>query len=177
MRILQSINELENFYQQNDPWHYETTPDDKKRKETILSEIPTKLYNNVLDIGCGHGFITRDLPGEKILGVDISSNAIQQAKSYQNNRLNFIQSSIFDIANKTKDKYDLIVITGVLYPQYIGNAYNLIYLLIDQLILDDGILICCHINQWYECRFPYLMLEYGLFEYREYTQRLEVYVK
>lgn len=177
MRILQPLNELEKFYQQNDPWHYESTPDDKRRKEIILSEIPNKVYKNVLDIGCGHGFITRDLPGERILGVDISFNAIEQAKLYQSSRLNFAQSSVFDIFNKTKQKYDLIVITGVLYPQYIGKAYNLIYSIIDRLMLDDGILLSCHINQWYECRFPYLMVEYYLFQYREYTQRLEVYVK
>lgn len=175
--MIQPIQELNLFYQQTDPWQYETTLDDKKRKEIILSEIPNKNYNNVLDIGCGHGFITRDLPGEYILGVDISSNAIKQAKNYENSRLKFVESSIFEITHKTQEKYDLVVITGVLYPQYIGNSNNLIYILLDQLLVDNGILVCCHIDEWYQARFPYLMLEYYLFGYREYTQRLEIYVK
>ncbi|MBX9256741.1 class I SAM-dependent methyltransferase [Desmonostoc muscorum CCALA 125] len=175
--MLQSPKDLEAFYQQNDPWQYEITPDDKKRKETILSEIPNKNYRHVLDIGCGHGFITRDLPGENVLGVDISSNAIRQAKAHETSRVNFLQSSIFEIPEQTQQKFELVIITGVLYSQYIGNSYNLIYLLINQLIVDDGILICCHIDEWYKARFPYLMLDYYLFGYREYTQRLEIYIK
>lgn len=175
--MVQPIQELNLFYEQADPWHYENTPDDKKRKEIILSEIPNRDYNNVLDIGCGHGFVTRDLPGRNVIGVDISHNAIDQARAYEDTRLRFIQSSIFEIHHKTKKKYDLIVITGVLYSQYIGNSHNLIYLLINQLLLDNGILVCCHIDEWYQARFPYLMLEYYLFGYREYTQRLEIYVK
>jgi len=175
--MLQSTKELELFYQQDDPWQYEITPDDKKRKETILSEIPNRNYKYVLDIGCGHGFITRDLPGEHVLGTDISSNAIRQAKAHENSRIKFIQSSIFEITQKTQQKFDLVVITGVLYSQYIGNSHDLIYLLINQLIVDNGILICCHIDEWYKARFPYLMLDYYLFKYREYTQRLEVYIK
>ncbi|MCC5613935.1 class I SAM-dependent methyltransferase [Nostoc sp. CHAB 5836] len=175
--MLQTIKEIDIFYDQFDPWQYETTPDDNKRKEIILSEIPHRDYKNVLDIGSGHGFITRDLPGENVLGVDISFNAIHQAKTYETSKLKFIQSSIFDIPQKTKEKYDLIVITGVLYSQYIGKSHNLIYLLLDQLIVDNGILICSHIDEWYKARFPYLMLEYYLFEYRQYTQRLEIYIK
>lgn len=177
MTFLQPIEDLEGFYQQSDPWQYETTPDDQKRKEIILSEIPEKKYNHVLDIGCGQGFITRDLPGKHLLGVDISANAIQQAKLYENERINFIQSSLFELPHKLKDKYDLILITGVLYPQYIGNSHSLIYSIINKLLLDEGILVCCHIDEWYQARFPFLMLEYYLFEYRKYNQRLEVYVK
>lgn len=177
MRILQPLEELEKFYQQNDPWQYETTADDKKRKDIILSEIPPGNYKKVLDIGCGQGFITRDLPGNHILGVDISFKAINRAKVYQSDRINFIRSDIFNLSKTTQDKYDLIVITGVLYSQYIGNSHNLIYAVIERLLVNDGILLCCHIDQWYKARFPYLMLEYCFFNYREYTQRLEVYVK
>lgn len=177
MTFLQPIEELDKFYHQPDPWKYENTPDDKKRKEIILSEIPEKPYHNVLDIGCGHGFITRDLPGDNILGVDISANAIKQAKIHETIRHKYIQSSIFDLPAKTQNKYDLICITGVLYPQYIGYSHNLIYLILDRLLVNDGILVCCHIDEWYRSRFPYLMLEYYLFGYREYTQRLEIYIK
>lgn len=158
-------------------WQDETMPEDKIYKELILSEIPENNYKNVLHIGCEDGFITRDLAGEKILGIDISSKAIIQAKTHENKRIKFIQSSIFDIFDKTQEKYDLILITGILYSQYIGNSHKLIYSLLDQLIIDDGIIVCCHIDEWYKARLPYLMLEYYLFEYRQHTQRLEVYVK
>ena len=175
--MLLSIEEFENFYRQPDKLEYVITPDDNKRKENILSEIPNRNYKNVLDIGCGTGFITRELPGEKVHGVDISSKAIEQANLHQSTRLKFSLASIFELPSKLTDKYDLVVITELLYTPYIGKSHNLIYSLINQLILDDGILLCCHINEWYEARFPYLMLEYCLFEYKNYTQRLEVYIK
>lgn len=158
-------------------WQDETMPEDKIYKEVILSEIPENNYKNVLHIGCEDGFITRDLAGEKILGIDISSKAIIQAIKYENQRIKFIQSSIFDICDKTQEKYDLILITSILYSQYVGNSHKLIYSLLDQIIIDDGIIVCCHIDEWYKARLPYLMLDYYLFEYRQHTQRLEVYVK
>ncbi|MHC5718487.1 MAG: glycosyltransferase, partial [Nostoc sp.] len=147
-------------------WQDETMPEDKIYKELLLSEIPENNYKNVLHIGCGNGFMTKDLAGEKVLGVDILSNGINQAKAYENNRLKFIQSSILELEHKSQEKYDLILITGVLYSQYIGKLHNLIYSLLDKLIIDDGILICCHVDEWYKARFPYLMLDYSLFEYR-----------
>jgi len=180
--MLQPLKELENFYDNSDPWGYEINPDDLKRKNIILSEIPERKYERVLDIGCGQGFITRDLPGKSIIGVDISAKAIVQANFNQSqihNRKNisFIQSSIFELTSHMSNTYDLIVITGVLYAQYIGEGKTLIYKIVNQFLADDGILICSHINDWYTLRFPYLTLERYYFDYREYTQCLEVYVK
>jgi 2-polyprenyl-3-methyl-5-hydroxy-6-metoxy-1,4-benzoquinol methylase len=180
--MLQPLAELEKFYSDNDPWGYENNADDIKRKNIILSEIPDRKYQNVLDIGCGHGFLTRELPGNKITGVDISINAIAQAKLTQgkentHQHINFTHSSIFDLTSKLSGSYDLILITGVLYSQYIGDSKNLIYKILDKFLVNDGILVCSHINEWYKLRFPYLMLENYYFEYREYTQCLEVYVK
>ena len=182
MIMLQPLKELENFYNNNDPWNYETNADDIRRKSIILSEIPERKYENVLDIGCGHGFITRELPGKKIIGVDVPANAITQAKlnhskQHNKNNIDFTQSSIFELNSHISGVYDLIVITGVLYPQYIGEAKSLIYKIVDRFLANDGILLCSHINEWYTLRFPYLMLENYYFEYREYTQCLEVYVK
>jgi 2-polyprenyl-3-methyl-5-hydroxy-6-metoxy-1,4-benzoquinol methylase len=180
--MLQPLEELEKFYIKDDPWGYETNPDDIKRKNIILSEIPDRNYKNALDIGCGHGFITKELPSKTIVGVDVSANAIAQARSSQdkgNNHkdINFIKSSIFELNSHITDSFDLIVITGVLYSQYIGEGKSLIYKTINNFLANDGILICSHINEWYSLRFPYLMLENYFFDYREYTQCLEVYVK
>jgi len=76
--MIQSLDEIEKWYKTKDPWQYETTKDDLLRKDILLSELPSQIYNHVLDIGCGHGYITRDLPGKKIIGVDISKEAIKQ---------------------------------------------------------------------------------------------------
>ncbi len=152
------------------------TPEDKKLQEIILSEIPEKNYKNVLSISYGYDLISKVLPGQEVLSVDILTNANNQVQVDEDNKITFIHSSIFELHHKIQEKYELIVMIGVLYP-HINKSYNLIYSILDQLLLDDGILVTCHIDEWYQARFPYLMLEYYLFEYREHTQRLEVYIK
>ncbi|MEN9518676.1 MAG: Ubiquinone biosynthesis O-methyltransferase [Cyanobacteriota bacterium] len=180
---IQPLEELEQIYQKKNLWLYEPNPDDVRRKAILLSELPSLSYQTVLNIGCGYGFITRDLPGNSILGVDVSANAISQANIWlqespvRNKQIQFLQSSIFDLQNCLGSTYDLIVITGVLYPHYIGESKTLIYQIIDRFLKEDGILLNCHINDWLTARFPYLLLESYFFSYGEYTQRLEVYVK
>jgi hypothetical protein len=101
---MQSKQELENWYIQEDPWKYKTTEDDYIRKEKIISLL--KNYNKALDIGCGEGFITKDLPAKEIFGIELSDNASLRLPPNVN-RL------------QTPDgKYDLVITTGTLYQQY-----------------------------------------------------------
>ena len=175
--MIQSLDEIEKWYKTKDPWQYETTKDDLLRKDILLSELPSQIYNHVLDIGCGHGFITRDLPGKKIIGVDISKEAIKQAKQYKDENTTFISASIFDLYDFFSESFDLIIITGMLYKQYIGNSLPLIYLIIDRLLSNTGILVSVQINSWYSAKFPYLLLSEFHYNYRTYIHKLEVYEK
>ena len=74
-------------------------------------------------------------------------------------------------------KFDLIVITGVLYSQYIGKSSSLIYKIIDSLLVPKGILVSVHINDWYNCQFPYLKLKQRFYNYRNYNHKLEIYTR
>jgi SAM-dependent methyltransferase len=174
---LQTLDELENWHRTDDPWAYETTSDDARRKATLLSELPERGYRRVLDIGCGHGYVTRDLPGEEVVGVDISAEAIRRAQRHANQKLRFVQASIFELDERVERPFDLIVITGVLYPQYVGRAIGLVYRNIDRLLANGGLLISVHIDAWYEARFPLLRLREHFYPYREYIHRLELYAK
>ena len=174
---IQDRKELEEWHSIEDPWGYENSSEDEKRKQILLSEIPEEKYSSVLDIGCGQGFITRELPGSKILGIDISFEAIERARKFQNKRLTFEQASIFELPNLDHESYDLIVITGVIYPQYVGKSLNLLYHYVNQILKDDGVLVSVHINEWYSARFPYLQTKLISYPYREFTHRLEVYRK
>lgn len=156
---------------------YENVKEENKRKNVLLSEIPQKFYKNVLDIGCGKGFITLDLPGENILGIDNSLEMINNAKNYESNRLKFQNKSLYDIWNQGIEKFDIVIITDILYPQNIGNSLNLVYLIIDELLNKRGVLISVHVDEWYKARFPYLLLKEYFYNYKEYTHRLEVYIK
>lgn len=179
---IQPQEDLEKCYSTNDPWGYESSQDDFKRREILLSEIPQQKYKNVLDIGCGHGFVTRKLPGEHIIGVDISKKAIQLAKRIKkdnNKRVVYLAESMFNLLDlfDKGNKFDLIIITGVLYPSYIGNSQNLIYLIVDKLLAPGGILISAHIDEWYRSFFPYFLIKERFYTYRHYNHRLEVYRK
>lgn len=175
--MLQAHDELEAWHRADDPWGFETHPDDARRKAVLLAELPRRPYENVLDIGCGQGFVTRDLPGRRILGVDVSAEAVARARRHCSERLRFETASLFDLEPSIGAPFDLVVVTGVLYPQYIGKATTLVYDIVDRLLADDGILVSVHIDAWLEARFPYLMVDQHLYPYREYTHRLEVYVK
>jgi predicted TPR repeat methyltransferase len=176
--MVQSPNELERFYAKPDPWRFEDNPEDLGRRARLLSVIPPKRYSQVLDIGCGDGFITNRLPGESIIGVDLSANAVKYANEKAGPRISYMQKSLFDLSHiQWKNKFDLIVITGVLYTQYVGQAYLLVSTIVDDLLQSDGILICSHISEWYSFRFPYTTLAREYYQYREYTHVLEVYLK
>jgi hypothetical protein len=97
---MQSKEELENWYLREDPWNYKTTEDDYFRKEKILSLL--KKYDKALDIGCGEGFITKDLPANEIFGIELSDNASLRLPS---NITRLIQPV---------DTYDLVMTTGTL---------------------------------------------------------------
>jgi len=175
--VIQPIADLETRHKKEDPWGYEYHPDDLKRKNILISEIPGKKYGRVLDVGCGQGFITRFLPGERITGMDISHAAIDHARKYESDRLAFRQGSLFDLNENQSAGYDLVLITGVLYSQYIGNSLALVYQILEKILNADGILVSVHINEWYRARFPYPLLKCMVYKYREYIHRLEIYGK
>lgn len=174
---IQPIEELESWHKLKDPWGYSKNEHDTFRKEMLFSELPEKEFENILDIGCGQGFITKQLKGEQITGLDISYEAIKHAKINNPTNVDFLQGSIFDVKKIFNKKFDLIIITGVLYKQYIGDSSNLIYLLIDQILKEKGHLLIVHINEWNICHFPYLRLKEVMYPYREYNHKLEIYVK
>jgi trans-aconitate methyltransferase len=102
---MQTKEELEQWYKTADPWQYETTTDDLIRKDHLLNMLPIR-YNRALDIGCGEGFVTRDLPAEDIHGIEISDLAAS--------RLPWNVKRI----NEPEGLYDLVMTTGTLYVQY-----------------------------------------------------------
>ena len=174
--MLTSLEDIERFHSTDDPWSFNNNSYDLNRREIIRGVIPERIYKQVLDIGCGQGFITQILPGENILGIDISNEAIQKAKKHKSNTCKFQQNSIFDFEAKDK-KYDLIIITGVLYKQYIGKSLNLIYDYLNSWLNIDGILISVHIDEWYVAKFPFFLYKSLYYKYRDYTHKLEVYIK
>lgn len=176
--MIQDKNDINRWHEKSDPWGYEASPDDLLRKEILLSEVPSERFERVLDIGCGQGFITRDLPGGSILGVDISEEAVNHAKKTAAPHISYLASDLFNLTRHLGDqRYDLIVITGVMYPQYIGHGSELVKMIIDSLLQKGGVLMSVHISDWYKSRFSYPIISDCVYFYRNYHHLLEVYRK
>jgi hypothetical protein len=151
---------LEKWWSTPDAWDYKTTEDDYRRKEIILNTLEQfGEFNRALDIGCGEGFLTTDLPAKKIEGYEISDNAA--ARLPKN-------------VKRTTDPighFDLVVATGVLYRHYF---YERLHTIIRT--HASGIVLTCNIKEWEVNQLPpekqILELE---FPYREFTQKLRVY--
>lgn len=154
---MQSKEELENWYAVPDPWLYKQTLDDQVRKNTILDFLPLK-YKRALDIGCGEGFVTTDLPAIEIHGIEISDNAAR--------RLPWNVKRV----HEPEGVYDLVMTTGTLYVQYDHRQiYNWIKASACRHILIAGI------RDWLIDYDFGKILEQKEFTYRQYVQRLTLY--
>lgn len=157
--MAQSKSELEEWYSKPDPWGYELTADDVKRKWRILGQLRGKKFKRALDIGAGEGFITKDLPADEIHAIEISDTAAER-----------IPKNIIRVS-EPGGLYDLIIATGVLYQQYDWQTMT-------AWILShaNGVVITSHIASWEINQLPKEKLVYETeFPYREYTQHLCVY--
>ena len=103
---MQTKQELEDWYGEKDPWKYEITRDDARRKNAILASLGPRHYERALDIGGGEGWITKELPANDKYCLEISDNALSR-----------LPDTVIGI-HEPKGKYDLVLATGVLYQQY-----------------------------------------------------------
>ncbi|MBK6685373.1 MAG: methyltransferase domain-containing protein [Deltaproteobacteria bacterium] len=177
---VQSRAELDQFWQREDPWGYQAHPHDRIRVGELLAALPRRPYGHTVDLGCGDGFVTFELPGERVTGIDLSKEAIgwaekRAATRVDRERFHFKAASIFDVPQLGLPPADLIVITGVLYPQYIGGAFAAIDAGLSALLAPGGILVSVHISDWYRSSFSLSRLVMHRYPYREYEHLLEVY--
>lgn len=159
--MAQTKESLEEFYLASDPWGVEESSDDKIRKQFILAALkryPEKFFK-ALDIGCGEGFITKDLPANRKYGIEISDNAASR-----------LPLGVHRI-EKPKGQYDLVVATGVLYKQYDWEQFHL-------WIKTHAckVVLTCSIKDWEVNNLPEDKIVYmTTFPYRDYQQILRVY--
>lgn len=156
---MQIKEELEIWYEKEDAWGYKSNPFDTVRKDIILSMIPKGEYLRALDIGCGEGWITKDLPAKEIHGIELSDKASER-----------FPENVKRIP-EPDGKYDLVVATGVLYKHY---DYQKFMKWIKE--HSSKIIVLCNIEDW-EVRTTSLgkPIHDMTFNYREYRQHLKIY--
>lgn len=97
-----------------DPWQVSIHPQHK----WLLSIIKKQKPRSILEVGCGFGrnikfLIEKGIQPSKIMGIDISSKMIGQARKYINNNKVVLHTS--DISKfKPKKKFDLVFTHGIL---------------------------------------------------------------
>ena len=89
----------------------------RKLKKDILKVLKNLEVKTILDIGCGEGFITREIgkkfPKVKIVAVDPQKKYIKYAKKFH--KLKNISFKEGDLdSNSLKKKFDLVILTEVL---------------------------------------------------------------
>ncbi len=158
---MQSREELEAWYETPDPWGFQTNPDDQDRKRRILAAIrrPGPKYKRALDVGCGEGWITADLPAALIHGLEWSETARAR-----------IPASVIGV-EEPSGKYDLILVSGVLYEQYDWQG---IHDMVSAHAGKGATVVTCHIRDL-EKPLPAEHEHVEEFPYREYVEILRRY--
>jgi 2-polyprenyl-3-methyl-5-hydroxy-6-metoxy-1,4-benzoquinol methylase len=179
MALLQPKEDLERIYGARDPYGYDEHPDDRRRVARLLAHLPRRPYPRTLDIGCGNGFLTVHLPGDEVVGADVSERAVawarERAELQPERTPRFVAASLFDLPRLGLGQFDLVVVTGVLYPQYIARATSVVTETLKTLLRPGGVLVTVHIDAWCDYRPPFTMLTASIDPYREHLHRLEVF--
>ncbi|MDA7481162.1 class I SAM-dependent methyltransferase [Candidatus Pelagibacter ubique] len=83
-----------------------------------ILEKELKNKNSLLDIGCGNGYLTKKLSEKfiKVIAVDNSNSAVQQAKKDYEGNINFNFGNLEDL--KISDKFDCITLIEVIEHLY-----------------------------------------------------------
>ena len=138
-------------------WDYLDGPAEMPRYATIFGYArASNSHASVLDVGCGAGillhWLDRDI--ERYVGIDLSSTAIEQARSQH-----LLDSARFEVADaatfNTNDRFDIIVLNEILY--YMNSPDSLLYRY-ENFLKPDGTLIISmqrsagSMHIWSRCR-------------------------
>jgi len=113
--------------------------------EAILKNFPRG--DSIIDIGCGHGVLINllamcDCGYKKMIGVDLSAEKINVAKTTSSNRNSFYLTDIFDL----KESADVYSIFDVLYLLPHNLQEKLLKYIYD-ILPEDGYLILKEIGK------------------------------
>lgn len=135
--------EFDKLFSKEDPWKQTSSCFHKSYLERIKTILKQKKYLNAIAIRSGEGDITEALSNfvVNILGVDISSVAIERAKNNnKHHNVSYISAGALDYTLKSNDKYDLVLCLEMLY--YLNDDEQIQLLNnISKILLPKGVLL------------------------------------
>jgi SAM-dependent methyltransferase len=99
--------------------------------DRLLERLPTGLSGNILDLGCGTGYATRQLarlnPAAKICGVDISPGMLVEAQADAPGNTRYVASDMLEFARSSPSGSTQMVVStwalGYSHPSRLFGAY------------------------------------------------------
>lgn len=113
----------------------------KKMAERLLSFLDRKDFNDILEIGCGTGFLTQHVNKKFSFKTYTANDIVESCEKYVkeiNPKINFIPADIEKAVENSDKKYDLIISNAVF--QWVENLESFIKLLVSKLN-DGGVLL------------------------------------
>ena len=113
----------------------------KKMAERLLSFLDRKDFNDILEIGCGTGFLTQLVNDSFNFNTYTANDIVESCEKYVkeiNPKINFIPADIEKAVENSDKKYDLIISNAAF--QWIENLESFIKLLVSKLN-EGGILL------------------------------------
>lgn len=113
----------------------------KKMAERLLSFLDRKDFNDILEIGCGTGFLTQLVNKKFSFKTYTANDIVESCEKYVkeiNPKINFIPADIEKAVENSDKKYDLIISNAVF--QWVENLESFIKLLVSKLN-DGGVLL------------------------------------
>ena len=128
-----------------DPWGFRTSPYERGKYEATIGILPRARYRSALEVGCSIGVFTRMLAErcDAVLALDTSARALEEARTANAGLPNLA----FREATLPRDfpdgRYDLIVLSEVLYylsrPDLAALAERC-----RNALAPDGQMVLCH---------------------------------
>ena len=113
----------------------------KKMAERLLSFLDRKDFNDILEIGCGTGFLTQLVNDNFNFKTYTANDIVASCEKYVkeiNPKINFIPADIEKAVKNSDKKYDLIISNAAF--QWVENLESFIKLLVSKLN-DGGVLL------------------------------------
>lgn len=112
------------FLTSKDPWKYQDSHYEASKRRALVDSLPPN-FQSLIEIGCADGHIIADIrekfPTPNLVGLDISSQAIQRAQARELRNTTFVVAApgISQQMHKRYGTFDVIIFSEMLY--YIGT--------------------------------------------------------
>lgn len=133
------------FAQDDDPWRFETSWYEARKRSLTLAVLGRERYAAVLDIGCSTGVLTAELAGraDHVTAIDASAAALRKAgtRLRDHEHVELVHGSTGSDLPRTS--YDLVVLSEV---GYFLTGAELLALLrwVRGLLAPQGEILLCH---------------------------------